>query len=301
MARPMNGTAALVCLLALILSCSETLAQPVDWSIHAPPALSGVEARLSSLDVEPFARSLAVAGLALPDRVEIRLVPDDDPRARDIPPWVVAQARGVDAITIYPHRIGSYPYDSLESVVLHELVHVALNARSKERALPRWFHEGVAVSVEGGWGVSTQARLLWAAAREPGLDHVATLFASDAIPETTTAYLLSAALVEDLRRRHGMAVPGAIAARVGAGEPFEVAFVAETGESVDQAAARAWRVYRGFRWLPIVTSPTAIWSGILGLAAMAFLVRQRRRQQRHRRWEQEESESENESPAVFED
>ena len=111
------------------------------------------------------------------------------------------------------------------------------------------------------------------------------LFESDTLPGTTTAYLLSAALVEDLRRRHGPTVPGAIAARVAAGATFDAAFLAVTGETADEAASSAWRLYRGLRWLPILTGPSGIWSLILALAGLAFLVRLRRRRAKRREWE----------------
>lgn len=263
-------------------------AQPQRWTVDAAPALAGVAARVRAIDATSVARSLSLAGLVPPTRAHITLIGEDDPRAKETPAWVVGRASGMDTIVIYPQRIGPYPYDSLESVVLHELVHLALEARAGGRPLPRWFHEGVAVSVEAGWGLGSQARLLLAAARKPRLDDVATLFASDAVPETTTAYLLSAALVEDIRRRHGLALPGAIAARVAAGESFDRAFVSETGESPDEAAAHAWQVYRGLRWVPILTGATSLWSGILGLAALAFFARLRRRREQRRRWEAED-------------
>ena len=114
------------------------------------------------------------------------------------------------------------------------------------------------------------------------------LFESGAAGESTTAYLLSAALIEDVRRRHGLSVPGAIAARVARGEVFDVAFARETGETVNEAAAQAWRVYRGLRWLPILTGASGLWGGILVLALFAFAVRLRRRWQRRREWEEEE-------------
>jgi hypothetical protein len=144
------------------------------------------------------------------------------------------------------------------------------------------------VSVESGWGIGSQARLLLAAARDPGMDDIDRLFASDRAPETSTAYLLSAALVEDVRRRHGLSVPGAIAQRVSGGDTFDRAFFLTTGETVDEAAANAWRVYRGLRWLPVLTGTSAIWGAILTLAVVAFFVRQRRR--RERRWEEEDGE-----------
>jgi hypothetical protein len=262
--------------------------QPYQLKVDAPPELAGVAARVEGMDPASLARPLAAAGLELPPQVHLILVADEHPVAGRTPTWIAGQAFGTQTIVIYPERIGSYPYDSLESVVLHEFVHLALNVRAGGRPLPRWFHEGVAVSVESGWGIGSQARLLWAAAHEPAINDVAMLFESGAVPETTTAYLLSAALVEDIRRRHGLTVPGAIAARVARGEIFDVAFARETGETVNEAAAQAWRVYRGLRWLPILTSASGLWGGILLLALLAFAVRLRRRWQRRREWEEEE-------------
>ena len=260
--------------------------QPSRLTVSAPPALIEVAARLEAIDQAPLAESLARAGLEWPPRVQVTLVPDDDPRAREVPSWVAARAFGGDRIVIYHHRLRSYPYDSVESVVLHEIVHLALNRRAGGQSLPRWFHEGVAVSVEAGWGIGSQARLLLAAARGPAIEDVSALFASEAAPENTTAYLLSAALIEDVRRRHGLGVPGAIAARVARGESFDAAFHSETAETVEEAAAHAWSVYRGLRWMPILTSATSQWSVILLLAAVAFVVRVRRR--RRKRWEEDE-------------
>jgi hypothetical protein len=233
--------------------------------------------------------ALTRAGLDLPRRARVTLVPNADMRARVTPEWVAGQAFSTDVIFVFPERISSYPHDSLESVLRHELVHLALNIRARDRPLPRWFHEGVAVSVESGWSLATEARLLWAAAREPAIEDVNSLFRSDARSDKTTAYLLAAALVEDLRRRHGAAVPGAIAGRVAAGASFEAAFEAETGESVQHASSRAWAAYHGWtRWLPVVTGSSAVWGGILALAGLAFVRRWRRRAQRRRQWDEEE-------------
>ncbi|MBA2305157.1 MAG: hypothetical protein H0W08_21360 [Acidobacteria bacterium] len=260
--------------------------QSIELTVSASPGLENMAAPVREIEPALLAASLSRAGLALPSRVEIALIGSGDPRARGVPDWVVARAFGTDTIVIYAQRVPSYPYDSFESVVRHEIVHLALNARAGGRPLPRWFHEGVAVSVESAWGLGSQARLLLASARDPGLDDVAMLFAADAAPETTTAYLLSAALIEDVRRRHGLVIPGAIAGRVAQGAAFEVAFRVETGESLDQAAAHAWRVYRGLRWLPIATGGAGLWGWILVLAVIAFAVRLRRRRQK--RWDDDE-------------
>jgi hypothetical protein len=266
-------------------------ARQAELTVDAPPEFAGMAARVRAMDGASFAAPLRRAGLDLPRRVRVTLVPETDLRARVTPGWVAGQAFSTDVIFVFPQRISSYPHDSVESVVRHELVHLALSVRARNRPLPRWFHEGVAVSVESGWNLATQARLLWAAAREPAVEDVNSLFQSATRPEATTAYLLAAALVEDIRQRHGGALPGAIAGRVAAGASFDDAFKAETGESVQQAASRAWGAYRGWtRWLPIATGPFALWGLILALAGVAFIARRRRRAARRRRWDDEEAE-----------
>ena len=263
--------------------------QPSGIRIEGPPALADVAARVRAIDGERVARSLSSVGLAAPTSIHIRLVDQADPIAQHSPPWVVGRAVGTETIIIFPHRIGAYPYDSLEAVVIHEIAHLALSERAGNAPLPRWFHEGVAVAAESGWGWRSEARLVVAAQRGPAIEAVSALFLSDAQPSTTTAYLLSTALVADIRRRHGATVPGSIAARVANGEAFETAFVAETGETPNQAAAIAWRTYRGWRWLSLITSVSGIWGGILALAMLAYVVRLRRRRQKRRQWEAEET------------
>lgn len=180
-------------------------------------------------------------------------------------------------------------YDSLEAVVWHEVVHLALVAQAGDQALPRWFHEGVAMSVEKGWGITSQVQLLLAAGGSAGLADLERLFQSETQPETATAYLLAAALVSALRERHGAAVPGAIVDRVARGAGFAEAFALETGDTPDEAAARAWDIYRRWTsWIPVVTSTFSLWIGILTLAVAAFLAARRKRWRRRRLWDQEE-------------
>jgi hypothetical protein len=96
-------------------------------------------------------------------------------------------------------------------------------------------------------------------------------------------------LVADLRQRHGADLPGAVARRVAAGEPFERAFEIETGDTPDGAATRAWAAYvRWTTWIPALTSASALWLVILAVATAAFVARRRRRARIRRRWEEEE-------------
>ena len=275
----------------LLASASGLMSQSgqLDLRVEAPTSLASAADRVRRIDRQSLAEAVARAGLTVPPGIRVTLIAEDDPRARGTPVWIVGMASGSREIAIFPERIGSYPYDSLESVVWHEVVHLALSAQASGQPLPRWFHEGVAMSVERGWGVTNRVQLLLAAGGSPGLADLERLFSSEIQPETASAYLLAAALVSDLRRRHGAAAPGAIVNRVARGAVFGEAFALETRETPDEAAARAWQGYRRWTsWIPAVTSTFSLWIGILLLTVVAFLTTLRKRWRRRRQWDLEE-------------
>jgi len=258
----------------------------VDLTVEAGPSLGLLADRVRNIDRQQLMLALAQAGLTVPPQVRVTLIPEDDARARETPRWIVGVAFGSRDVAIFPARVGPYPYDSLESVFSHEVVHLALAAQAGG-PLPRWFHEGVATSVEQGWSVTSQARLLFAAVGNPGLADLGHLFASASEPDTLSAYLLATALVSDIRERHGATAPGAIVDRIARGDTFARAFLLQTGETPDQAAARAWGPYRQWTsWILVGTSGSALWIGIMGLAFIAFLASLRKRALRRRQWDE---------------
>lgn len=284
----------------MAMAWGQTTAQPPALNVEAPASLEAVARRIRNLDRTRLDGALMRAGLEAPPEVRITLLPEEHVHARATPSWIAGQAFGSREIVIFPARVGAYPHDSLETVVWHELVHLALSARAGERPLPRWFHEGVAMSVEAGWGLGSQVRLLLAAAGNPSLTDMNRLFSSDSQPQNATAYLLAAALVSDIRRRHGAAVPGAIAARVGLGAPFREAFAAETGELPEVVATRAWAPYRQWAtWIPVVTGGSFVWLGIMLLAGVAFIASVRKRLRQRRAWDDEAKEEEQEAEGRF--
>ena len=279
--------AAAAAAMVLVLHAAPALAA---LSVDAPPRLQPVAERLRTLDLAPLDAALRRAGLVRPDDVRITLIADDDPRARSVPGWIVGLAFGERDIVIFPGRVLTYPYDSLESVVRHEMTHLALNAAARGQELPRWFHEGVATSVDAGWGIGAQVRLAAAMIGRAGGARLDRLFAFEGESETREDYLLSAVLVNDLRRRHGGGVGGAIARRVGLGETFDRAFAAVTAESPAAAAATAWEDYRRWTaWIPAITSASAAWALILVLAFVAYTAQMRRRWRRRREWDEEDA------------
>ena len=267
-------------------------AAAMDVAVRAPASLDVVAERVRAMEWPALEEALVRAGLEPPPRVRVTLVAEDDPGARATPSWIVGQALGSLDVVIFPARVGVYPYGSLESVLWHEVVHLALSSQARGHPLPRWFHEGVAMSVERGWGVTSQLRLGLAVAGEPELADLGRLFHSNAEPETARAYLLASTLIADLRQRHGAAAPGAIVGLAARGIPFPRAFELHTGETPEAAAARVWRHYRGWTsWIPVVTGAPALWIAILGLAMIAFVASQARRRRRRQLWDDEELES----------
>src|SRR5688572_3284457 len=226
----------------------------------------------------------------MPPRLEVALISNADERGRTVPPWIVGLALEPAQVVIFHERVLVYPYDSLESVFRHEVTHLALMARAGGRPLPRWLHEGVAMSVDRGWDTTGRLRLLLEMTGNPATADLTRLFASGSQPGAAQAYGLSAALVADIERRHGRQTPARIAGRVASGVAFSAAFEQETHETPDQAAERAWRGYRRWTmWVSAITSEASIWGGIVTLAIAASIVQARRRSRRRARWDEAES------------
>jgi hypothetical protein len=177
-----NVRRALLALFIVGAAATAASAQRSDLTIDAPSALEPIARRIREMDPMPLEKALESAGLPAPPRVRIVLIAGDDPRIHRLPEWIVGFASGTEDVVILPSRVGSYPYGSIESVVRHEIVHLALNTRAGGELLPRWFHEGVAVTVESGWGSRDQVRLLLAALERPSMADLSRLFASDMYP-----------------------------------------------------------------------------------------------------------------------
>ena len=282
----MRRTCAVLLLLASTFAARDAQA---DIVVNAPASLTSYAERIRSMDAVALASALAGTGLEMPPDVRVTLIPEAAEDARTVPDWIVGLAFGDRDVVIFPERVLSYPYDSIESVVRHEVAHLALNARAEGAPLPRWFHEGVATSVDAGWRTAAQFQLLVTMLRRPDTAALTRLFVSESQSETAQAYLLSALLVHHVRGQYGAAVPGAIARRVAAGTTFAEAFQAETGVTPDRAADEAWAGYRRWtEWVPAVTSPSAAWAVIVLLALAAFAAQRRRRARRRRQWDEED-------------
>ena len=289
--------AAAVALLGAALTCAApggAAAQPrlPALTVEAPESLRAVAAQLGRLDIGRLAAVMQLVGLADPgNRIRVALVPEETRLARDAPPWVAAFADpDHDLIVLFPERIGSYPHDTLEVVLHHEVAHVLASRAAGGGRLPRWFNEGLASVAERSWGIGNRSRFLWAtlAGGQPTVTALEGLF-YEGEREAARAYVISHALVRDLLRRHGARVVARILAGVAAGAPFDLAFADATGTTVRGAARVFWRTSGGWEeWITFIASPFTLWTMIATLSLAAIWRHRRRRAERRRQWEAEE-------------
>ena len=260
--------------------------------VEAPDALTATAERVRGFDPDRLGGIMTLTGLrdAGPP-IRVLLLPEASAIARDTPPWVAAFADAErDLVVLFPERIGSYPYRSLEGVVYHEVAHI-LTARAAAGApVPRWFNEGLASAAERTWGLEDRSRFAWEVFVGGRLSstELEGLFGQGR-REVARAYVLADALVRDLLQGYGPQTPARILSRMAQGAPFEVALHATTGSSVDGVMSAFWRRHDVWTsWISSIGHPFTQWSLITLLALAAIWRHRRKRLDRHRRWELEE-------------
>jgi MYXO-CTERM domain-containing protein len=286
---------ALVLLLSLLTASSIGAQAPPSLFIEAPPELAAERRRIDAFDTQPLATIVRAVGLSAPGPpMRVVLGRNDDEWARQVPPWTAGFAVGsASLIVLFPSRSPAYPHDTLEDVLRHEVAHVLISRAAGGRQVPRWFHEGLAVAVERPWNLEDRMRFTSALLFGPrlGLAAIDELFAGDEGAQQR-AYSLSAALVRYLIHEQGSDAPSRILREVARGQPFNSALAAVAGQPVLDLEAAFWRSQRAWTtWIPLIASSTAIWFGVIGLAALAVRRRRQRSRQLRRRWDDEEASS----------
>jgi hypothetical protein len=262
------------------------------WEVEAPPELDAVARRLRDLDPGRLEDTMRLVGLerAGPP-VQVLLAAGDSDLARRAPPWVAGYAVGERGLVVlFPSRTPSYPDSSLEDLLRHEVAHILIARAGGGRPLPRWFHEGVAMATEIGWGFEDWSRsaITVMAGGEVPLAELDRWFAGGT-GQVHQAYAVSGAFVRYLLDEHGQDMAAAVLAGVAAGLPFEAAFERATGTALARAESGFWsRQTLWYRWVPALTSSFTLWVGITLLALFAIKRRRARDAERRRLWEEEE-------------
>lgn len=258
---------------------------------EASESFRSTVARLERIDQSRFRESMDLVGLTRPgDPIRVIVASEQSEWAQHAPTWASGYAiprRGI--IVILPQRVVAYPYDSLESVLSHEVAHIFTARASRGQIIPRWFDEGLAMVAARAWDFEDGARLTWAIViGDPiSLEDLDTLFHEDRA-SAKKAYVLSHALVRFFIQEFGRDWPRKMLALISQGVSFQEAFSRTTFRPLNNGEAAFWANQTVWtRWVPAVTSTIALWLGILVLAFYAFKKQRQRAKTLKRKWQEE--------------
>jgi hypothetical protein len=261
--------------------------------IEAPPELAAVRARLESIDPQRRADIPSFLGMVpgpLPE-IHVVLAAENSDLARRVPPWISGFAVGAsDLVVMFPARSLSYPNDTLEDVLRHEIAHVLIWHASGGGFIPRWFDEGLAMAVERKRRLEDQTQLLYQLVTGPrtNLEELNRLFLGGQ-NDQTRAYALAGALIHDVLQEHGPAAFGEILMRVSRGTRFDTAFADVIGMSPADVDSEFWLRQRIWTtWVPLITSSTTLWLAVTMLAILAIYIRRRRNRELEEQWAKED-------------
>lgn len=179
----------------------------------------------------------------------------------------------------------------LETVLRHELSHVALHRAVEGHRLPRWFVEGVAIHQADEQNIG-RIRALWDATLQDRVMSLRRL--SDGFPskphEVNIAYAQSADFVaflferEDGRRRFRR-----LLTEVRSGETFNVAIEHAYGTSLwDLEAEWNGSLDERYESVPLLVGGGSVWVLAAGLLVVAWVRRRRAKRLRLAQWAEEE-------------
>ena len=260
--------------------------------VEAPPELSAAAARVARVD---RARLIAVArllGVSEPGPpIHVVLAMEHSELGRTTPDWIAGFANSRrDLIVMFPARAPTYPVESFEELLHHEVVHVLIARAAHGAEVPRWFHEGLAMAAERSWRFEDHTRFAVAIVSERrSVRQIDADF--DSGPERAArAYGVAGAFVRELLRQYGSNLPARVLAGMGEGETFERSFLAATGTSLAAAEEDFWRTALWHQLVPWFTSTIVIWMGIVLLSFYAMRRRMDRRRALRQKWAEEDRE-----------
>ena len=211
--------------------------------------------------------------------------------ATGMPRWVAGVAHSSSGeIMIARHGPDGAP-TNLESLLKHEMAHVALYRATGGAKLPRWFHEGIAESFEGGISLTrsqTLAGMVFGAG-VPNFDKLDELFHQDG-PQVASAYAASRDFVNFLRDRDGKGDDlRQVLTELKLGHGFKAAFIRAYGVGLEELGIE-WRngLPGRFVWYPLLAGGTLPFGLVFPLVIVAWVRRRRKYRAGIARLEREE-------------
>ena len=166
-------------------------------------------------------------------------------------------------------------------VLVHEMTHLYLHAALREKRLPLWLEEGVAMYASGQGGLANAGELAGAVLTD-GLIPLGRM--QDSFPASASqarlAYAQSYYLVSFLLNRYGPDTPAAIIRELARGRDLTVALKIVTGHGVAALEKEfIQEMDSRFSWLAAIFATGTVW-GLAALLAGVGLVHRRRAQLR---------------------
>ncbi len=261
-------------------------------TLEAPSALQPLIPGLRESTQKHINSLVELMGLDHPGPpIRVILAPNASELAQKTPEWISGYALGKSStIVLFPDRVTSYPYHSLQEVLLHELGHIFIHRASGGYPVPRWFHEGLAMIAARTWQLEDRARLVWAMITidQVTLDDLDIMFQMNE-HSARQAYVLAHAFVLDLIEHTHPALPKRLFKRMRDGIPFSEAFAQTTSMTLSLAERRFWDWQTVWnRWVPVATSSGMVW---LIITLLSFVVYKRQRKRTaaiKQRWDEED-------------
>ncbi len=259
--------------------------------VEGAPALSPIATRMKQFDTTRVQTIMNLIGVDYPGNpIRVIVAPEESDWALRTPSWVSGYAISQqDLIVILPERVIGYPYDSLESLLAHELAHILIGRAAGGQPVPRWFDEGLAMVAAHTWEFEDQARLVWAMVmgRPTTLTELEQLFHQNRA-SAQKAYVLAHTLIRYCIQRFGDDWPKQLLASLAQKLSFQEAFFRTTSQSFKQVQTDFWADQNLWaQWIPVVTSSAVLWMGILGLALYVFKKQRQRAESVKRQWKDE--------------
>lgn len=204
-------------------------------------------------------------------------------KATDMPVWVSGVAHPPSGLIAISMHDPDGSRSDLDTLLRHELVHVALFRATGGARLPRWFHEGVAESFANEISLMRAENLAGAVfgAGVPTIDRLEAEFRGDA-RQASVAYAAARDFVTWLRYYDGgHGKDGArfrqLLSRLHAGRSFEQAVADAYGQPLVELDS-SWRagLFGRFVWFPLLGSGSLPFL-LVGPAVVVAWVRRRRR------------------------
>jgi hypothetical protein len=212
-----------------------------------------------------------------------------------LPEWGGGGAIGQDSIIIPIDKPFAFYPDDFLRITLHELVHIALARAYRNIRIPRWFHEGMAMSLSGELSFDEGVILSRALA-------TSSLISLDSIeyvnrfsqPKAQVAYCQSHFAVQYLTKLYGYEMLPELLDSAIAIRQFDTACVKVFGLTVDEFETIVKNeMMLKYRYVFLFSDYSFFWLLAVVLAMIAFILTMFRNHKRRRILEEEESWYEN--------